>query len=165
MASKPKQAGADESAAKRSRGGAVGHGKKNNRGTKANSRASKRRRRCKTLSKRLAERLDHLAKEVPYAAQLAAKLRSGCEETTLGDVVVDAMCMFALKGNATILRSLWERSEGKPPGPPPLGEDEPRRIQTPVKGPEPSPDSPEPQAPPRGPGPGAGGTCLRRQEE
>jgi len=131
-----KQANADRPAAKRPQRGRVGHRGGNGGAAKADSPAPKRKRRRKTLSKRLNERLEDLAEEISYAAPVADKLRSGCEGTTLGDIIVDAMCMYALQGNATILRSLWERSEGKPFGPPPAEEDEPRRIWTPVKEPK-----------------------------
>ncbi len=94
--------------------------------------AGKRRSKRKTLSDRLAERLDDLARDIPYAAQLAEKLRTNGDETTLGDVIVDIMCMFAIKGNATILRSLWERSDGRPTGQRDDGQAEPRRIRMPL---------------------------------
>ena len=139
MAKKAKQAESTQSAAERSGRDAAGRHKRHTGAKKlagATSRPRRRRGR-RTLSQRLAKRLDDLAKDVPYAAQLAEKLREGCDETTLGDVIIDVMCMFAIKGNPTILRSLWERSEGKPPGSQTAEEREPRRIRTPLKAPEP----------------------------
>lgn len=87
------------------------------------------------LSRRLAERLRDLARDIPYAAQLAEKLRQGCDETTLGDILVDVACMQALKGNPAIIRMLWERCDGRLPKPPSAEPREPRGVVTPLRGP------------------------------
>jgi hypothetical protein len=97
--------------------------------------ASKRARKSALLSSRLAKRLRELARDIPYAAQLAEKLRQGCDDTTLGDILVDVACMQALKGNPTVIRMLWERCDGRLPKPPDAREKEPRGVLTPLKGP------------------------------
>jgi len=66
-----------------------------------------------SLRDRLERRLSELAADVPYAAKLAEKLRLG-DEATLADVITDALCMSAIKGNTSLMKDIFDRIDGKP---------------------------------------------------
>jgi len=90
----------------------------------------------RTLSEILLRRLSEPASRVPYASQLAEKLCGKRKGATLGDVIVDIMCLYAVKGSGSVLRSLWERCEGRPSGPRQSEQMPPRRVVTPLKEPK-----------------------------
>jgi len=91
-----------------------------------------------TLSALLIERLETPARDVPYAAPLIEKLGQDPETATLGQIVVDMLCMYAIKGNPAVIRSLLERSDGRPHDAEAFEEDEPLRIFLPLCGLEPA---------------------------
>ena len=65
-----------------------------------------------SLRVRLERRLNRLAKNVPYAAKLAEKLKLG-DEATVADVITDALCLAALKGNTALMKEIFDRVDGK----------------------------------------------------
>lgn len=100
----------------------------------AMAKAPRRRGRKRPLSQLLIDRLGEPALTIPYAAGYARAFRARPERTTLGEVIVDIVCLNAVRHNATFMRCLWERSDGRP-ATPRSGDRPPRCVRTPLPAP------------------------------
>lgn len=98
------------------------------------AKAPRRRGRKSPLSQLLIDRLAEPALTIPYAAGYARAFRARPERTTLGEVIVDIVCLNAVRHNATFMRCLWERSDGKP-AMPRAGDRPPRCVRAPLPAP------------------------------